>query len=58
MIELLKYDNGVIQYNPGKAIVIADKLSCNVVSIFSLSYSEISRWPLAREFQALESLFM
>ncbi|WMV58574.1 hypothetical protein MTR67_051959, partial [Solanum verrucosum] len=57
-MELLKDYDLTIQYHPGKANVVADALSQKAVSMGSLSYLRVSKQPLAKEIQTLESKFM
>ncbi|WMV25129.1 hypothetical protein MTR67_018514, partial [Solanum verrucosum] len=57
-MELLKDYNVTIQYNSGKANVVADALSVKAVSMYSLACLSVTKRPLAKEIQALESKFM
>ena len=57
-MELLKYYDVTIQYHPIKANVVAYTLSQKVVSMGSLSCLSVTKRPLAKEIQTLESKFM
>ena len=57
-MELLKDYDITILYHPGKANVVADALSRKAGSMGSLVHLQVSRRPLAREFQALANDFM
>jgi len=57
-MELLKDYDVTIQYHPGKANVVADALSQKTVSMSSLACLNVSKRPLAKEIQTLESKFM
>ncbi|WMV19082.1 hypothetical protein MTR67_012467 [Solanum verrucosum] len=47
-----------IQYHPGKANVVVDALSQKAVSMGSLACLSVTKRPLAKEIQTLESKFM
>ncbi|WMV14154.1 hypothetical protein MTR67_007539 [Solanum verrucosum] len=47
-----------IQYHPGKSNVVADALSRKTVSMGSLACLGVSKRPLAKKIQTLESKFM
>ncbi|WMV51117.1 hypothetical protein MTR67_044502 [Solanum verrucosum] len=57
-MELLKDYDVTNQYHPGKANVVADALSQKAVSMGSLACLSITKGPLAKEIQTLESKFM
>ncbi|KAH0658132.1 hypothetical protein KY289_026880 [Solanum tuberosum] len=57
-MELLKDYDVTIQYHSGKVNVVADVLSRKAVSIGSLACLSVSKRPLAKEIQTLESKFM
>ncbi|WMV29232.1 hypothetical protein MTR67_022617 [Solanum verrucosum] len=57
-MELLKDYDVTIQYHRGKAIVVVDALSQKMVSMGSLACFGVSKRPLAKEIQTLESKFM
>ncbi|KAH0654669.1 hypothetical protein KY289_032347 [Solanum tuberosum] len=57
-MELLKDYDVTIQYHLGKANVVADSLSRKAVSMGSLVCLSVSKRPLAKEIQTLESKFM
>ncbi|WMV42140.1 hypothetical protein MTR67_035525, partial [Solanum verrucosum] len=57
-MELLKEYDVTIQYYPSKANMVADELSRKVVSMGSLACLSVSKRPLAKEIQTLESKFM
>lgn len=57
-IELLKDYDVIIQYHLGKANMVADALSKKIVSKGSLAYLSVSKRPLTKEIQTLESKFM
>ncbi|WMV30008.1 hypothetical protein MTR67_023393 [Solanum verrucosum] len=57
-MELLKDYDVTIQYNPGKANIVADALCRKAVSMGSLAYLSVTKKPLAKEIQTLESTFM
>ncbi|WMV49749.1 hypothetical protein MTR67_043134 [Solanum verrucosum] len=57
-MESLKDYDVTIQYHPGKANVVADTLSRKVVSIGSLACLSVTKRPLTKEIQTLESKFM
>ena len=57
MVLLKDYDVN-IQYHPGKANVLADAVSRKAISRGSLAYLSVSKRPLAKEIQTLESKFM
>ncbi|WMV50946.1 hypothetical protein MTR67_044331 [Solanum verrucosum] len=57
-MKLLKYYDVTIQYHSGKANVVADALSQKAVSMGSLAYLRVTKRPLAKEIQTLESKFM
>lgn len=57
-MELLKDYDITIQYHPGKANVVEDALSQKTVSMDSLACLSVSKRPLAKEIQTLESKFM
>ncbi|WMV38449.1 hypothetical protein MTR67_031834 [Solanum verrucosum] len=57
-MELLKDYDVTIQYHPGKANVPVDALSRKGVSLGSLAYLSVSKRPLAKKIQTLESKFM
>ena len=57
-MELLKDYDVTIQYNSGKANVVADALSRKAVSMGSLVCLSVTKRPLAKEIQTLESKFM
>ncbi|KAH0652758.1 hypothetical protein KY289_030436 [Solanum tuberosum] len=57
-MELLKDYDVTIQYHSGKANVVADALSRKAVSIGSLAYLSVTKRPLAKEIQTLESKFI
>ena len=52
-MELLKDYDITILYHLGKANVVADSLSRKAGSMGSLAHLQVSRRPLAREFQTL-----
>lgn len=57
MKSLKDYDV-TIQYNLGKAYVVADVLSQKALSMDSLYFLRVSKKPLASEFQTLASQSM
>ena len=57
-MKLLKNYDVTIQYHPCKANVVADSLSRKVVSMCILAYLSLSKRPLGKEIQALESIFV
>ncbi|WMV32377.1 hypothetical protein MTR67_025762 [Solanum verrucosum] len=57
-MELLKDYDVTIQYHLGKANVVVDALSRKAVSMGSLACLSVSKRPLAKEIQTLESKFM
>ncbi|KAH0729489.1 hypothetical protein KY290_000612 [Solanum tuberosum] len=57
-MELLKNYDVTIQYHPSKANVVAYALSRKAVSMDSLACLSVSKRPLAKEIQTLESKFM
>ncbi|KAH0725405.1 hypothetical protein KY284_001270 [Solanum tuberosum] len=57
-IELLKDYDVTIQYHLGKANVVADALSRKAVSMGSLACLSVTKQPLDKEIQTLESKFM
>ncbi|WMV08034.1 hypothetical protein MTR67_001419 [Solanum verrucosum] len=57
-MELLKDYDVTIQYHPGKDNVVAYVLSRKGVSMGSLACLTVSKLPLAKEIQTLESKFM
>ncbi|WMV20192.1 hypothetical protein MTR67_013577 [Solanum verrucosum] len=57
-MELLKDYDVTIQYHPSKANVVADVLSRKMVNMGSLACLSVSKRPLAKKIQTLESKFM
>lgn len=57
-MELLKDYDVTIQYQSGKTNVVVDALSRKSVSMGSLGYLSVTKWPLAKEIETLESYFM
>lgn len=57
-MELLNYYDLIIQYHLSKTNIVADTLSQKVVSMGILAYLNMSRLPLDREIQTLESQSM
>lgn len=57
-MELHKDYDVTIQYHPGKANVVAYALSRKAVSMGSLDCLSVSKRPLAKEIQALETKFI
>ncbi|WMV18755.1 hypothetical protein MTR67_012140 [Solanum verrucosum] len=57
-MELLKYYDVTIQYHLGNANVVADALSQKAVCMGSLARLSITKRPMAKEIQTLESKFM
>ncbi|WMV14744.1 hypothetical protein MTR67_008129 [Solanum verrucosum] len=57
-MELPKDYDVTIQYHPGKANVVADALSQKAVSIGSLACLSVTKRPLDKEIQTLDSKFM
>ncbi|KAH0702377.1 hypothetical protein KY285_016655 [Solanum tuberosum] len=57
-MELLKDYDVTIQYQPGKPNVVANALSRKVVSMDSLACLSVTKRPLAKEIQTLESKIM
>ncbi|WMV24323.1 hypothetical protein MTR67_017708 [Solanum verrucosum] len=57
-MELLKDYDVIIQHHPEKANVVVDTLSQKVVIMGSLSRLSVTKRPLAKEIQTLESKFM
>ena len=57
-MELLKDYDVTIQYHPGKANVVADTLSRKTVVMGNLAYLSVTKGPLVKEIQTLESKFM
>ena len=57
-MKLLKDYDVTIQYHLGKANVVADPLSQKTVSMGSLACLSVSKRPLSKEIQTLESKFM
>ncbi|KAH0725005.1 hypothetical protein KY284_000870 [Solanum tuberosum] len=57
-MDLLKDYDVIIQYHPGKANVVAHTLSQKAVSMGSLACLSVSKRPLAKEIQTVESKFM
>ena len=57
-MQLMKDYDVTIQYHPGKANVVADVLSQKSISMGSLSFLRVSRWPLVRQFQTIASQSM
>ena len=57
MVLLKDYDVN-IQYHPGKANVLEDVVSRKAINRGSLAYLSVTKRPLAKEIQTLESKFM
>ena len=57
-MKLIKDYDVTIQYHPGKANVVADTLSRKMVVMGNLAYLSVTKGPLAKEIQTLESKFM